>query len=162
FAARADPEPAEWPRAGTGSRHLVAQGLRRGAAASRSLALAGRRFDEALERREEAWIDAPLLLQLPLDGEHVRLARELDRLERAAEGAVQHLQPAAQAEQRQLLVERALHELQLERIPVRIRRGELRVRLLAVAAGLDVAAPAEDDAVADVENLPEVTVADAG
>src|SRR5439155_4870164 len=89
------------------------------------------------------------------------LVDEADVLdEGAAEGDVQHLDPTAHAEDRQLLVERPLDELELEGVPVRVRRGELRVRLLTVASGLDVAAAAEDDAVADLEDVGQVPVGD--
>ena len=59
-------------------------------------------------------------------------------------------------------VERALNELELECIPQRIGRRQLGMRLLTVTTRLDIAAAAEDDPVADLEDVLEVVVPDAG
>ena len=73
--------------------------------------------------------------------------------ERSAERDVQDLDPAAHAEDRQAAVERPLDELELEGVALRVGRREKLVRLLAVRRRLDVAAAAEEDAVAGVEHL---------
>jgi hypothetical protein len=76
--------------------------------------------------------------------------------ERASEGDVEDLDPAAHAEDRKPALERALRELELERVPAGLGRGEVVGRLLAVAARVDVAAAAEEDPVARVERVLEV------
>ena len=82
--------------------------------------------------------------------------------ERSAEGDVQNLDPAAHTEHGQALVECTLDELQLELVPLGVGRRELLVRLLSVPLRLDVAAAAEEDAVANLEHLIQVSVPDAG
>jgi hypothetical protein len=62
--------------------------------------------------------------------------------ERAAEGDVQDLDPAAHAEDRQAAVERALGELELERVANRLGRRQVLGRILAVPARVDVAVDA--------------------
>ena len=78
--------------------------------------------------------------------------------ERAAEGDVEDLDPAAHPEDRQPAVERTLGELELEDVAKRLGRREVLGRLLAVARGVDVPAAAEEDPVAHVERVLEVPV----
>src|SRR4029450_8500318 len=68
--------------------------------------------------------------------------------ERAAKRDVEDLDAAAHAKDRETAVERSLGQLQLEGVADRLRRGEVLGRFLPVEARVDVAAAAEEDAVA--------------
>jgi Fe-S oxidoreductase len=57
---------------------------------------------------------------------------------------------------RALAVERALDELELERVAPRLGIGQVLARRLPVTARVDVAAAAEEDAVAGVEGIVEI------
>jgi len=72
-------------------------------------------------------------------------------VQRAAERDVHHLHPAADAQHRQVALERIVDEGQLERVAVWRDGGERRVRLRAVAGRVDVAPEAEQHAVRVVE-----------
>ena len=74
-------------------------------------------------------------------------------LDRPARRHVQHLHAAADAEQRQVALERPVPERELEAVPLRTRSAGLRVRPRAVRAGIDVGAAGEDEAVEEVEQL---------
>ena len=76
--------------------------------------------------------------------------------ERAAKRDVQHLDPSAHAQERKTAVDRALDELELERVASRVRVGQVLARLLPVAARVDVAAAAEQDAITGIECVLEV------
>ena len=78
--------------------------------------------------------------------------------ERAAERHVEDLDPAAHAEDGQAPVERALDELELELVAERIGRPEMLGRILPVATRVDVSSAAEEDPVAGVQRIVEVTV----
>ena len=58
----------------------------------------------------------------------------------------------------QAAVERSLDELELERVAERIGRPEMLGRILPVATRVDVSSAAEEDPVADVQRIVEVTV----
>jgi uncharacterized protein YgbK (DUF1537 family) len=76
--------------------------------------------------------------------------------EGATKRDVQHLDAAAHAQDGEAPVEHALDELELEGVAVRIGDRQELMRLLAVAARLDVPAAAEKDAVAGVEGIAEI------
>ena len=78
--------------------------------------------------------------------------------ERPAERDVQDLNAPAHAEDREPALERALGQLELELVAQRLGRREVLGRLLPVAARVDVAPAAEEDAVADVERILQVAV----
>ena len=78
--------------------------------------------------------------------------------ERAAERDVEDLDPAAHAEDGQAAVERSLDELELELVAERIGRPEMLGRILPVATRVDVSSAAEEDPVAGVQRIVEVTV----
>ena len=78
--------------------------------------------------------------------------------ERAAEGDVQDLDAAAHPEDGEPAVEHAFGQLELEGVPNRLRRRQMLRGLLPVASRVDVAAAAEEDAVADVERVLDVAV----
>ena len=78
--------------------------------------------------------------------------------ERAAERDVEDLDAAAHPEDGELPVERALDELELEGVAAGLRDRQVLGRLLAVAAGIDVPAAAQQDAVARIERVLQVTV----
>ena len=81
--------------------------------------------------------------------------------ERPSEGDVEDLDAAAHAEDGEAPVEHALGQIELEGVPQRLGGRQVLGRLLAVAPGVDVAAAAEEDPVADFERVLEVPAVDA-
>src|SRR5918995_2928850 len=75
--------------------------------------------------------------------------------EGAAECDVQYLDAPAGAEDRQLALERAAHQLELEGVPVGLGGREMLRRLLAEEARLDVPPAAEKDPIAGVQGVVE-------
>ena len=72
-------------------------------------------------------------------------------VERAAAGDVEHLHPAADAEQRHVALERAPRQRELEAVALGPGALRLGVRLGAVAGRVDVGAAGEDQPVEQVE-----------
>ena len=79
-------------------------------------------------------------------------------LERAAARDVHELHAAADAEQRDVALERAARQCDLERVALGPRALGHRVRLGAVAGGVEVGAAGEDQPVDDVEHLVGVAL----
>jgi len=73
--------------------------------------------------------------------------------QRAAAGDVEHLHPAADPEERQIPLDRALGQRDLERVALRVDVDGRGVHGLAVGGGVDVRAAGEDQAVEQVEQL---------
>ena len=74
-------------------------------------------------------------------------------IERPAAGDVEDLHPAADAEQRDPALERASRQRDLEVVTVGIGPDRLRMRLRAVALGVDVGAASQHQRVETVEQL---------
>src|SRR3989442_9317168 len=78
--------------------------------------------------------------------------------ERAAESDVQDLDSATHAEDREAPFERALGQLELERVAARLGRHQVVGPLLPVEARVDVASAAEQTPVTGVEGVVEISV----
>ncbi len=77
-------------------------------------------------------------------------------VERPAAGDVEDLHPAADAEQRDATLQRASRQRDLEAVAVRIGPDGLRMRLGAVALGIDVGAASQDQRVDAIEELVRI------
>jgi hypothetical protein len=93
--------------------------------------------------------------QLPLGPAGVAgmcLGEQADVLSQSpAERDIEHLDPAAHAEDRNSPIERLTNQLELERITLGLSRRQQRVGLLTVAAGFDVATRCQHQGVDRVE-----------
>ena len=77
-------------------------------------------------------------------------------VERPAAGDVEDLHPAADTEQRHPTLERSLREGDLEPVAVGVAPDRFGVGLRALALGVDVGAPSQDERVETVEELSRV------
>ena len=77
-------------------------------------------------------------------------------IERPAAGDVEDLHPAADAEQRHPTLESPLREGDLEPVAVGVASDRFGMGLRALALGVDVGTPSEDECVESVEQLGRV------